>query len=42
VATSRKYTTALLLQKGIDEIILYSAKSEILDFSMNADVFSDL
>jgi uncharacterized protein YegP (UPF0339 family) len=42
VATSRKYTTALLLQKGIDEIILYSVQSEILDFSMNADVFSDL
>ena len=32
-ATSRKYTTELLLQKGIKEIVLYASKAEILDFS---------
>lgn len=42
VAKSRKYSTALLLQKGIDETILYSVQSEILDFSLNVNVFSDL
>ena len=40
-ATSRKYTTSLRLQKGIDEIVLYAAKSEILDFSVNDFVFED-
>ncbi len=41
IATSRKYTTPLLLQKGIDEIILAAAKSDILDFSVNEFVFPD-
>lgn len=41
VATSRKYTTPLLLQKGIDEIILAAAKSEVLDFSLDEFVFPD-
>lgn len=41
MATSRKYTTALRLQKGIDEIILYAAKADVLDFSENEFVFSD-
>ncbi|MFV8341692.1 DUF1508 domain-containing protein [Flavobacterium sp. XS2P39] len=40
-ATSRKYTTSLRLQKGIDEIVLYGSKSEILDFSENDFVFID-
>jgi uncharacterized protein YegP (UPF0339 family) len=40
-ATSRKYTTELLLQKGIKEIITYSSKSEILDFSSNESIFED-
>lgn len=35
IAVSRKYTTQLLLQKGIDEILKYSCKSEILDFANN-------
>lgn len=41
IATSRKYTTSLLLQKGIDEIILAAAKSEVLDFSVDEFVFPD-
>ncbi len=41
VATSRKYTTALLLQKGIDEFILAATKSDVLDFSVCEFVFSD-
>ncbi len=40
-ATSRKYTTSLRLQKGIDEIIRYGANSEVLDFSGNDFIFSD-
>ncbi len=39
IAVSRKYTTALLLQKGIDEIIKYASKAEFLDFSSAEDVF---
>ena len=35
MAISRKYTTQLLLQKGIDEILKYASKSETLDFSDN-------
>lgn len=42
LATSRKYTTELRLQKGINEIIKYSAKAEILDFSNSDFVFPDL
>ena len=40
-ATSRKYTTSLRLQKGIDEIVRYGSVSEILDFSVNDFVFID-
>lgn len=40
-ATSRKYTTELMLEKGIKEVLLYSQKSEILDFSFNDVTFSD-
>ena len=40
-ATSRKYTTSLRLQKGIDEIVRYGANSEVLDFSGNDFIFSD-
>ena len=39
IATSRKYTTPLLLQKGIDEIIKYADKAEYLDFSSAGDIF---
>jgi uncharacterized protein YegP (UPF0339 family) len=41
LATSRKYTTELRLQKGIDEIVKYGGISEILDFSENDFVFTD-
>ncbi|POY41051.1 DUF1508 domain-containing protein [Flavobacterium alvei] len=41
VATSRKYTTPLLLEKGIDEIIRTAVKSDVLDFTMNEFVFED-
>jgi len=41
VATSRKYTTPLLLQKGIDEIIRTAVKSDVLDFSVSEFVFPD-
>lgn len=33
LAVSRKYSTVLLLQKGIDEIMRTALKAEILDFS---------
>ncbi|RTY87503.1 DUF1508 domain-containing protein [Flavobacterium sp. GT3R68] len=42
IAISRKYTTELLLQKGIKEISTYASKSDILDFSNDAFVFPDL
>ncbi|HEX8562387.1 MAG TPA: DUF1508 domain-containing protein [Flavobacterium sp.] len=40
-AVSRKYSTELRMKKGIDEIIKYSSGAEVLDFSENADIFSD-
>ena len=42
IATSRKYTTPLLLQTGIDEIIRTAVKSDVLDFTMNEFVFPEL
>lgn len=42
VATSRKYTTALLMQRGIDEILRSISKSEILDFVSNDFVFPEI
>jgi uncharacterized protein YegP (UPF0339 family) len=41
MATSRKYSTVLMVQKGIDEIVKYGSKAEILDFSANDFVFED-
>lgn len=41
IASSRKYTTPLLLEKGIDEIIRTAAQSEMLDFAMHDFVFPD-
>ncbi|OCB74434.1 DUF1508 domain-containing protein [Flavobacterium crassostreae] len=41
VATSRKYSTELMVQKGIDEIVKYGSKAEILDFSNNYFEFTD-
>ena len=40
-ATSRKYNTELLLEKGIKEIQDYAHKAEILDFSLNEVIFTD-
>lgn len=41
IAISRKYSTQLLLQKGIDEVIRSSQDAEVLDFSTTADIFSE-
>jgi uncharacterized protein YegP (UPF0339 family) len=41
LANSRKYTTELMLQKGIDEIIKYVHSAETLDFSENDFVFPE-
>ena len=41
LATSRKYTTPLLLAKGIDEIVRTIAVAQVLDFSENEFVFPD-
>ncbi|RZJ64728.1 MAG: DUF1508 domain-containing protein [Flavobacterium sp.] len=41
IATSRKYSTELSLQKGIAEILKYIDRSELLDFSENEFVFPD-
>lgn len=41
LANSRKYTTELLLAKGIDQVYKYIASSETLDFSDNDFVFPD-
>ena len=38
-AISRKYSTLPMLEKGINEIVKYGIKSEILDFSNNDFVF---
>jgi uncharacterized protein YegP (UPF0339 family) len=40
-ATSRKYNTELLLEKGINEIKDYAHKAEILDFTLNEVLFTD-
>ena len=40
-ATSRKYTTELRLEKGINEIVKYASISEVLDFTSNDVIFSD-
>jgi len=39
LATSRKFTTERLLQKGIDEMVKYAGNSEFLDFSSSEDIF---
>ncbi|WP_333600720.1 YegP family protein [Flavobacterium sp.] len=41
LANSRKYSTELMLSKGIDEIIKHAPMAEILDFSENDFVFPD-
>jgi uncharacterized protein YegP (UPF0339 family) len=39
LAMSRKYSTELRLQKGIDEIIRDAKQAEVLDFSENDNIF---
>ena len=41
-ATSRKYSTELMMQKGMSEIVKYISKSEILDFSGSEIIFGDI
>ncbi len=40
LAHSRKFSTELMLEKGIKEIINYAAKAEVLDFSESSFSFS--
>ena len=41
-AVSRKYSTMLMLEKGINDISKYAINSEIIDFSCNDFVFADI
>ena len=41
MAVSRKYSTELMAQKGIDEIVKYGSRAEILDFAASEVVFDD-
>jgi hypothetical protein len=41
-AVSRKYSTELMMSKGIEEIMKYGSKAEILDFSSGDVVFSEI
>ncbi len=41
LANSRKYSTELMLQKGIDEITKYLPVAEVLDFSESDFAFDD-
>ncbi len=40
LATSRKFSTELMLQKGIDQFLKYVPEAETLDFSCSDDVFA--
>ncbi|AMA48337.1 MULTISPECIES: YegP family protein [Flavobacterium] len=42
IATSRKYTTQLLMQRGIDEMMRSAVVAEVLDFAANEFVFPEL
>lgn len=39
IATSRKFSTQLMMQKSIAEILKYGNLAEILDFSLEIDIF---
>ena len=41
LAISRKFSTQLMMQKSINEIIKYGSQSEILDFSLELDIFNN-
>ncbi|UPT72334.1 MAG: DUF1508 domain-containing protein [Flavobacterium sp. JAD_PAG50586_2] len=42
LATSRKYSTELMMQKGMDEITKYISRSETLDFANGDIIFGDV
>ncbi len=42
LAISRKFSTQLMLEKSINEILKYAPVAEILDFSVEIDIFNDL
>lgn len=42
MATSRKYTTQLLMQRGIDEMMRSAVVAEILDFAATDFVFPEI
>lgn len=41
LANSRKFSTELMLEKGIDQIMRYVPNAETLDFSEDEAIFSD-
>ncbi|WP_335967074.1 DUF1508 domain-containing protein [Galbibacter sp. PAP.153] len=41
LATSRKYSTQRMLEKGIDEILTFVPNAETLDFSEDENIFSE-
>ena len=41
LATSRKYSTELMMQKGIAEVMRQVPNAEVLDFSANDSIFQD-
>ena len=41
LATSRKFSTELMLEKGIDQFLRYVELAETLDFSLSPDVFAE-
>lgn len=42
VAVSRKFSTQLMLEKSINEIVKYSALAETLDFSLDINIFDSI
>lgn len=42
LATSRKFSTELMLEKGIEQFLKYVEVAETLDFSSTADIFADV
>ena len=42
VASSRKYSTELMLQKGINEILKYGGEAETIDFTEQDFVFPEI
>ncbi len=42
VATSRKYSTELMLQKGINEILKYGGEAETIDFTEQDFIFPEI